>query len=554
MKKYIWALACLFVPMWMSAQRGENKNSKISRNLEVFNDIYKQLDLFYVDSLDADTVIEWGIRSMLRQVDPFTDYYPENDDELRQMATGKYAGIGSVVRFHKKKDRVVISEPYEGTPSQLAGVKAGDVIMSIDGTDVKGLPVAKVSDMLRGEAGTTFELRVLRPGEEKERSFKITRQTIQQPQVPYYGLVRPEVGYVMLTGFTEGASREVQHALLDLKGQGATRLILDLRENPGGALTEAVNIANLFVPKGTKVVYTKGKMASTNRDYYTAKEPVDSLMPLAVLVDGGSASSSEIVAGCLQDMDRAVIIGARTYGKGMVQMIRELPYHGNLKITTSRYYIPSGRCIQAYDYRHLNADGSVGTVPDSLTKVFYTEGGRPVRDGGGVTPDVKVRPDSLPMLIYDLVSSEVIFDFATQYAAAHSSVAPAGEIELNDEEYAQFVEFVKKEGFTYNRRSDEVLDLLKDVAKREGYLEAAQAEFKALEAKFSNDLATDLMRFRKEIEPYVCDEIVHRYYHQKGFVKQQLRGDSCVEKALQILSDPEAYKKILTVEKNENNK
>lgn len=554
MKKYIWALACLFVPMWMSAQRGENKNSKISRNLEVFNDIYKQLDLFYVDSLDADTVIEWGIRSMLRQVDPFTDYYPENDDELRQMATGKYAGIGSVVRFHKKKDRVVISEPYEGTPSQLAGVKAGDVIMSIDGTDVKGLPVAKVSDMLRGEAGTTFELRVLRPGEEKERSFKITRQTIQQPQVPYYGLVRPEVGYVMLTGFTEGASREVQHALLDLKGQGATRLILDLRENPGGALTEAVNIANLFVPKGTKVVYTKGKMASTNRDYYTAKEPVDSLMPLAVLVDGGSASSSEIVAGCLQDMDRAVIIGARTYGKGMVQMIRELPYHGNLKITTSRYYIPSGRCIQAYDYRHLNADGSVGTVPDSLTKVFYTKGGRPVRDGGGVTPDVKVRPDSLPTLIYDLVSSEVIFDFATQYAAAHSSVAPAGEIELNDEEYAQFVEFVKKEGFTYNRRSDEVLDLLKDVAKREGYLEAAQAEFKALEAKFSNDLATDLMRFRKEIEPYVCDEIVHRYYHQKGFVKQQLRGDSCVEKALQILSDPEAYKKILTVEKNENNK
>lgn len=554
MKKYIWALACLFVPMWISAQRGENKNSKISRNLEVFNDIYKQLDLFYVDSLDADTVIEWGIRSMLRQVDPFTDYYPENDDELRQMATGKYAGIGSVVRFHKKKDRVVISEPYEGTPSQLAGVKAGDVIMSIDGTDVKGMPVAKVSEMLRGEAGTTFELRVKRPGEEKERSFKITRQTIQQPQVPYYGIIRPGVGYVMLTGFTEGASREVQHALLELKGQGAKSLILDLRENPGGALSEAVNIANLFVPQGKKVVYTKGKMASTNRDYYTAKEPVDTLMPLAVLVDGGSASSSEIVAGSLQDMDRAVIIGARTYGKGMVQMIRELPYHGNLKITTSRYYIPSGRCIQAYDYRHLNADGSVGTVPDSLTKVFYTKGGRPVRDGGGVTPDVKVRPDSLPTLIYDLVSSEVVFDFATQYAAAHSSVAPAGEIELNDEEYAQFVEFVKKEGFTYNRRSDEVLDLLKDVAKREGYLEAAQAEFKALEAKFSNDLATDLMRFRKEIEPYVCDEIVHRYYHQKGFVKQQLRGDSCVEKALQILSAPEQYKRILVAEKNENNK
>lgn len=550
----MWALVALLAPLWVCAQRAENKNFEISRNLEIFNDIYKQLDLFYVDTLDADTIIEWGIRAMLRQVDPFTDYYPENDDELRQMATGKYAGIGSVIRYHKKKDRAVISEPYEGTPSQLAGVKAGDVIMSVDGTDVKGMPVAKVSEMLRGEAGTTFELRVKRPGEEKERSFKITRQTIQQPQVPYYGIIRPGVGYVMLTGFTEGASREVQHALMDLKGQGATRLILDLRENPGGALTEAVNIANLFVPQGKKVVYTKGKMASTNRDYYTAKEPVDTLMPLAVLVDGGSASSSEIVAGSLQDMDRAVIIGARTYGKGMVQMIRELPYHGNLKITTSRYYIPSGRCIQAYDYRHLNADGSVGTVPDSLTKVFYTEAGREVRDGGGVMPDVKVRPDSLPTLIYDLVSSEVIFDYATLYAADHPSVAPAGEIELSDEEYAHFVEYVKKEGFTYNRRSDEVLSLLKDVAKREGYLEAAKAEFDALEAKFSNDLGADLMRFRKEIEPYICDEIVHRYYYQKGAVKQQLRGDSCVEKALDILSDPEAYRKILTIKETENNK
>lgn len=546
MKKYVLALVAFCLPLLMWAQKAGNKNSEISRNLEVFNDIYKQLDLFYVDTLSADTVIEWGIRAMLRQVDPFTDYYPANDEELRTMATGKYAGIGSIIRFHKKEGRTVISEPYEGTPSQLAGVKAGDVIMSVDGKDVKGMEVSKVSDMLRGEAGTTFELKVKRPGEKKERSFKITRETIQLPQVPYYGLVHPKVGYIMLTGFTEGASREVRQALLELKKQGATGLILDLRENPGGALSEAVNIANLFVPKGKKVVYTKGKMASTNRDYYTASEPVDTLMSLAVLVDGGSASSSEIVAGCLQDMDRAVVIGTRTYGKGMVQMIREVPYHGSLKITTSRYYIPSGRCIQAYDYRHLNADGSVGIVPDSLTKVFYTAGGREVRDGGGIQPDVKIQPDSLPSLIYDLVASDVLFDYATAYVAEHKKIAPAGELELTEKEYGQFVDFVKASGFTYNRRSDEVLKLLKDVAKREGYFETAKNEFDALAAKFSNDLGADLMRFRKEIEPYVCGEIIHRYYYQKGAVKQQLRDDPCVEKALLLLSDRKAYGSILS--------
>ena len=398
-------LGLLILPLTATAQKNENPNSAISRNLEVFNDIYKQLDIFYVESLNADTVIGWAIRSMLQHVDPFTTYYPENDEELRQMATGKYAGIGSVIRFHRKEDRAVISEPYEGTPSQKAGIKAGDVIMSIDGKDIKGMPTDQVSSMLRGEAGTTFELRIKRPGEEKERSFTITRQTIQMPQVPYYGIVRPGVGYIYLTGFTDGASREVRQALKELKTQGAQSLILDLRDNPGGALNEAVEITNLFVAKGKKVVSTKGKMTNTNREYLTATEPVDSLMPLVVLVDGGSASSSEIVCGSLQDMDRAVVMGTRTYGKGLVQMIRDVPYRGDLKITTSRYYIPSGRCIQAYDYRHLNPDGSVGIVPDSLTNIFHTSGGREVRDGGGIKPDVEVRPDSLPTLIYDLVGS-----------------------------------------------------------------------------------------------------------------------------------------------------
>ncbi|MCR4921739.1 MAG: S41 family peptidase [Bacteroidaceae bacterium] len=545
MKHNLMALLALCLPLTSTAQQGERPNSAISRNLEIFNDIYKQLDLFYVDSLNADTVIGWGIRSMLQQVDPFTDYYPEDDEELRQMATGKYAGIGSIVRFHKKEDRVVISEPYEGSPSMKAGVRAGDVILSIDGKDVKGMPTPKVSSMLRGEAGTTFELRVKRMGVDAPVTMRITRETIQMPQVPYYGMVAPGVGFIYLTGFTDGACREVRQALLDLKKQGAERLILDLRDNPGGALNEAVDIVNLFVPKGRKVMFTKGKLASVNRDYYTASEPVDTLMPLVVLADGGSASSSEIVCGSLQDMDRAVIVGSRTYGKGLVQAIREVPYHGNLKLTTSRYYIPSGRCIQAYDYRHLNPDGSVGTVPDSLTHVFHTANGREVRDGGGIKPDIEVKPDSFPSMIYDLVGSDEFFDYATLYASQHATIAPAGEFSMSDDDYAQFVDYICQSGFTYNRRSDEVLRMLKNVARREGYYETAQAEFAALEARFANDLGADLRRFRHDIEPYLCDEIVHRYYYEAGGVKQQLVGDPSMKQALELLQAPERYAAIL---------
>lgn len=540
MKKYLLTLCLLTLALGGLAQRKENAKAIISRNLEIFNDIYKQLDLYYVDSLSADTVIGWGIDAMLHRLDPFTDYYPENDDELRQMATGKYAGIGSVIRFSKKDDRTMISQPYDETPSAKVGLKAGDLIMTIDGKDVKGMPIDKVSSMLRGESGTTFELCVLRDG--KERSFKITRQTIQTPQVPYYGLLREGIGYIYLTGFTDGASREVKKALVDLKAQGAKSLVLDLRENPGGALNEAVDITNLFVPKGKKVVYTKGKMTSVNREYHTASEPVDTEMPIAVLVDGGTASSAEIVSGSLQDMDRAIVVGTRTYGKGLVQMIRDLPYRGNLKITTSHYYIPSGRCIQAHNYKH---DGTESIVPDSLTKVFHTANGREVRDGGGIKPDIEVKPDSLPTLIYDLTASDAFFDFATQYTNKHQSIAPAGQFRLTDEDYDQFVNYVKESGFTYNRRTEEVLKLLQDVAKREGYMDTAREEIEALKAKLSNDISTDLQRFRKEIEPYICDEIAQRYYGVRGGVQQQLVNDPCLDKALELLTSPEEYKKIL---------
>ena len=524
MKKLIYAFFLMFSCVWgADAQKQSGHNAAISRNLEILNDIYKQLDIFYVDTLDADTVIGWGIRSLLRQVDPFTDYYPQEDEELRQMTTGKYAGIGSAIRYHKKENRCVITEPFENSPSHRAGLKAGDVIMRIDGKDVKGWGTNKVTGLLRGEAGTTFELVIRRGGEEK--TMHITRQTIQTPDVPYYGFIDKGIGYICLTGFTDGACKDVRQALLELKQQGADKMVLDLRGNLG--------------------VYTRGKMKYTNRDYLTAYEPVDTLMPLVVLIDGASASASEIVAGSLQDMDHAVIMGIRSYGEGLVQMVRDVPYDGHLKITTGRYYIPSGRCIQAYDYRHLNADGSAGTVPDSLTKVFHTAGGREVRDGGGIKPDVEVKPDSLPTLIYDLVGSDEFLDWATDYCSRHNQIAPAGEIKLSDEEYSQFVQYITDSGFKYNRRSEEVLKVLRDVAKREGYLEQAEQELEALQAKLSPNLSTDLLRFRKDIEIYIADELAHRYYFERGGIRQQLSDDPCIERVKDLFSNTDEFNKIL---------
>ncbi len=542
-KLFILSLICL--PFCASAQKSENHNSTISRNLEIFNEIYRVLDTYYVDSISADTVIEWGIHAMLNRVDPYTEYYPQDDDELMEMAQGKYAGIGAVIRYHKGEKHAVISEPYEDTPSMKAGLQPGDVILSIGDKDIENMPIDKVTNLLRGEAGTTFPLKIQRPGEKKPRTVTITRETIAIPHIPYYGIIRDGVGYILLTGFTDGDALQMRAALMDLKQQGAKSLVLDLRSNPGGSLEESVDIANLFLPKGKKIVYTQGKMKSMNHEYYTRMEPVDTVMPLAVLVDGSSASAAEILSGSLQDLDRAVIIGARTYGKGLVQNIRELPYGGNMKLTTARYYIPSGRCVQARDYRHLNEDGSARTLPDSLTTLFHTSKGREVRDGGGIKPDITLIPDTLPTMVYDLAPSDALFDFCTKYVSEHPTFGKPGEAKLTDEEYEEFVRFVKEQDFTYNRRSDEVMTLLKEVAEREDYMGLIQAEYDALKAKLTTDVTTDMYRLRKHIEPYLLDELVTRYYHRRGAVRQQLVGDKCVEKALETLSDEQAYRKIL---------
>lgn len=532
----------------VSAQKDSNHNFEISKNLEIFNDIYKQLDMFYVDSLSADTVIEWGIDAMLRQVDPFTVYYPEEGmDELKEKTTGKYAGIGAVIRFYKKEDRVMVIEPQEDSPAIEAGVKGGDLILSIDGKDMKGKSTQEVSENLRGDAGTTFELTVKRAGVEHPLSFKITRRNIAMPPVPYYGMVSDGIGYIYFERFVDGCSRDVRRAVVDLKEQGAKALVIDMRGNPGGPLSEAVEVTNLFVPRGQKVVYTKGKLASVNSEHYTKKEPLDVDIPVAVLVDGSTASSAEIVSGAWQDWDRAVIVGERTYGKGLVQMIREVPYHGSLKVTTSRYYIPSGRCIQAYDYRHLNPDGSAKTLPDSLTKAFKTAGGREVRDGGGIKPDVVITPDSLPSIVYDIATSDVLLDYVNHYVQTHAAIAPAGEFSLTDADYADFVKMVEGSDFTYKRRTEEMMKLLERTARFEGCYEGAKPEFEALAAKMKGGVSADLEvpKNKEEIKSVLESDIVARYYFRRGVVQQQLKADKDLKTALEILTDTERYASLL---------
>ena len=549
MKKiFLAAGLCCMSAIPVSAQKDSNHNFEISKNLEIFNDIYKQLDMFYVDSLSADTVIEWGIDAMLRQVDPFTVYYPEEGmDELKEMTTGKYAGIGAVIRFYKKEDRVMVIEPQEDSPAIEAGVKGGDLILSIDGKDMKGKSTQEVSENLRGDAGTTFELTVKRAGVEHPLSFKITRRNIAMPPVPYYGMVSDGIGYICFERFVDGCSRDVRRAVVDLKEQGAKALVIDMRGNPGGPLSEAVEVTNLFVPRGQKVVYTKGKLASVNSEHYTKKEPLDVDIPVAVLVDGSTASSAEIVSGAWQDWDRAVIVGERTYGKGLVQMIREVPYHGSLKVTTSRYYIPSGRCIQAYDYRHLNPDGSAKTLPDSLTKAFKTAGGREVRDGGGIKPDVVITPDSLPSIVYDIATSDVLLDYVNHYVQTHATIAPAGDFSLTDADYADFVKMVEESDFTYKRRTEEMMKLLERTARFEGCYEGAKPEFEALAAKMKGGVAADLElpKNKEEIKSVLESDIVARYYFRRGVVQQQLKTDKDLKTALEILTDTERYESLL---------
>ena len=535
----------------------DDRNFQIVKSLDVFNSVFKELDMFYVDSIDPKEIVEYGIRAMLSKTDPYTEYYPEEDNTLKEMTSGKFGGIGSVIRYYKPRKRVAIVEPSEGHPAAEAGLKAGDIIMEINGKDMAQgdrIPndlTSYVSDNLRGEPGTLCVIKVERPTSDSTyvpMEFKITRGTIRTNPVPYYGMLNDSIGFIYISTFSvEGCSKEIKRAFIELKQQGATSMVLDVRSNGGGLLSEAVNVVNFFVPKGKEIVKTKGKFKQMDHAYRTTNEPIDVEIPLAVLVDGGTASAAEILSGSLQDLDRAVVIGNRTYGKGLVQTLRNLPYNTSMKITTAKYYIPSGRCVQAIDYSKRNADGSIARTPDSLTTVFHTAAGREVRDGGGIRPDIEVKMDKTPNILFYLVNDDMIFDYATQYVIKHPTIAKVEDFQLTDADYADFKEMLKKRDFTYDRQSEEVLKKLKEFAEFEGYMENAKEEFAALEKKLQHNLDLELDRFAKDIKPLIAEEIVKRYYFEKGAVQETLKDDADLKKAIEVLQQPEEYNKVLTV-------
>lgn len=562
MRKLIYAFL-LFAAVAQTAygQTSDDDHSfRVAKNMEVFNAIYRDLDMMYVDTLNADEVVGVAIDAMLSSLDPYTEYYPsDKEEELKMMMTGKYAGIGSLIRYNQALKQVVIDEPYEKMPAAEAGLKKGDIILSIDDSVMTDKSVTYVSEHLRGEAGTTFVLKIKRPTTGKKMTFKITRRSIQMPSISYYGIKEDGIGYLNLTSFNEGCSKEVRRAYLEMKRQGMRAFVLDLRNNGGGAVQEAVSIVNMFIPKGQTIVRTQGKLARASSEYKTTVEPIDTLMPIVVLVNSSTASASEITCGSMQDLDRAVVMGTRTYGKGLVQLPNlPLPYNGNLKLTTGKYYIPSGRCIQAINYKKRREEnggkrgGSLygDRVPDSLANVFYTANGREVRDGGGIKPDVEILPDSLPNIAYYLASSgldstEVMLNWELDYMKKHPSIAPASDFEITDAEYEDFKQCVLKSGFNYDRESGKYLEDLVKWAKFEGYYDGAKAEFDALEAKLTHNLAHELDYNKETIKQLLAADLVSVYYYNRGAVENALRHDKQWKEAVRLLNHSDEYGRIL---------
>ncbi len=525
-------------------QEGNRRYFDINKNIDIFNSVLRELDLFYVDSIEVDKLVQGTIRTMLTQLDPYTEYYSEdNIDELQFMTTGEYAGIGAIISHNE--GRVIINEPYEGLPADKAGLKAGDAILEIDGENTRKWTVKEVSDRLKGTPGTTLKVTIARPGEKKERTVSITREKIEINPITYSSVMTDSIGYLHFSGFTSGSAKRVKDTVKELKRQGATSLIMDLRGNGGGILEEAVDVVNLFVPKGEEIVSTKGKVKEWDRSYRTRNQPLDQIMPIVVLIDTGSASAAEIVAGGLQDLDRAVIVGNRSFGKGLVQTPRELPYGGSIKITTSKYYVPSGRGIQALDYSHRNPDGSVARVPDSLTNVFYTKNGRKVRDGGGITPDITIPQEAGSTIAYYLMADNMIFNYVTEWMQNNNEVPKPGAFQLSDADYEKFKEFVKAKDFEYDKMSEHSLQQLKNIMEFEGYMGVASEEFYALEAKLHPDLDRDLELFKELIKSMIETEIMQRAYYKKGVIMHQLSSDDVFSKAVELLQNRVMYNSML---------
>ena len=538
-------ISLLMLPLTVSAQT--NHQLEVGKNLDIFNALYSNLDLFYVDTLNPKQTMTAAIDGMLRSLDPYTEYYPEEETKnLKMMLTGKYAGIGALVKYHTRLKHVVIDEPYEGMPAAEVGLKKGDIILSIDDSVMTDKQVSYVSSHLRGDAGTTFVLKVKRPSTGKEMKFKITRRNIKLPELPYWGMRPDSIGYINLNQFTEGCAKSVRRAFVELKQQGAKGLVFDLRGNGGGSEMEAVDIVNIWVPQEQTVVENRGKVRQANRVYKTRLEPVDTVMPIVVLVNGETASASEITSGALQDLDRAIILGTRTYGKGLVQVPLDLPYNANVKITTSHYYIPSGRCIQAVNYKRNGKE----RIADSLTNVFYTRGGREVRDGGGIKPDVELKNDTMPNIAYylsagGLDSTEVLFDYVVDYIDHHPTIAPAKDFHLTDADWQAFRQRVIESGFSYDPVSQKQFDELVKTAKFEGYYDDAKEAFEALEKKLKHDVASDLDKHRETIQQILELDIISAYYFQGGSIEAGLYADKQLKEAERLLKTPAEYRKIL---------
>ncbi len=538
----IWIAVALtaIIGMGFYSFTRDEKNFEIAKNLDIYHTLFRELNMFYVDEVNPNKLVKTSIDKMLGSLDPYTNFISEDEmEDFRFMTTGEYAGIGALIS--KQNNTIVIAEPYEGFPAQKFGLKAGDILLEVEGKATDAMSTEDVSTLLKGPANKPVKIKYQRPGEKKPTTVDVVREKISIDAVPYSGMLDEKTAYIRLSNFTANCSKEVKDAFLELKKNKPESLILDLRGNPGGLLMESVEIVNLFVPKGSEIVSTRGKVTQWDKVYKANSNPIDTTIKIAVLTNRGSASASEIVAGAIQDLDRGIVVGTRTFGKGLVQTTRDLSYNTKLKVTTAKYYIPSGRCIQALDYAHRNDDGSVGHIPDSLITEFTTKKGRKVYDGGGVAPDVKIESDEISSLAIAMITKFMIFDFATKFANENATIPQPEQFEITDDIYKQFTDFIKSKDFKYEPQSKDEMDGLIKMAKQEKYYDVAAKEFEALKAKLEPNLDKDLGLFREDISQLLEDEIVSRYYYQKGAIRAAINDDKGIKKAVEELNSPTAY-------------